>query len=466
MNKGFEAIEAHHLFGVPYERIEVVVHPQSIVHSLIDLNRRRLARPPRPPRHAGADLLRAPLPRAGRRRRAAARPRRGRRAELRGARPRDLRLPAPGAARPARPAAPRPASSTPPTRSRSPPSSTGGSRFTGDRRGRSSGCSRRCPRAPVAHFEDLFADRRRGPRAAAEERSGGWRRHELAPRLRSASRLLIILHEAGHFVAAKATGMRVERFFLFFPPKSVSVKRGETEYGIGAIPLGGFVKITGMNPDEELPPEIAHRGYYHQPVWKRIVVIGAGPAVNIVLAFLILFVLFTTSDVSQPTRVVAEVTADPRRRQARRRATGSSRSTGAPPRPAGDRSKFRSTTPHAAPASRATAASRRPRPRLTIERDGARADLPRAALLRRRDRPQPDRLRLRRSKREDLSAGEAAGSLHRPDVVIIDEDGRASSPTSSTPNSASRSPASSASYDVDQAGDRLLRPSAPCCCSP
>ena len=110
---------------------------------------------------------------------------------------------------------------------------------------------------------------------------------------------LIILHEFGHFVAAKATGMRVERFFLFFPPKLVSTRRGETEYGIGAIPLGGFVKITGMNPEEELPPEVASRGYYHQPVWKRIVVIGAGPAVNIVLAFLILFVLsFSARDLA------------------------------------------------------------------------------------------------------------------------------------------------------------------------
>jgi regulator of sigma E protease len=118
---------------------------------------------------------------------------------------------------------------------------------------------------------------------------------------------LIILHEAGHFVAAKATGMRVERFFLFFPPKLVSVKRGETEYGIGAIPAGGFVKITGMNPDEELPPEIEARGYYHQPVWKRIVVIGAGPAVNIALAFMILFGLaLGTSDINQ---TVGEVEA-------------------------------------------------------------------------------------------------------------------------------------------------------------
>ncbi len=68
--------------------------------------------------------------------------------------------------------------------------------------------------------------------------------------------LLVILHEGGHFVAAKAVGMRVERFFLFFPPKLVSKRIGETEYGIGAIPLGGFVKITGMNP-EELEPRAA-----------------------------------------------------------------------------------------------------------------------------------------------------------------------------------------------------------------
>jgi regulator of sigma E protease len=123
---------------------------------------------------------------------------------------------------------------------------------------------------------------------------------------------LIILHEFGHFVAAKATGMRVERFFLFFPPKLVSIKRGETEYGIGMIPLGGFVKITGMNPDEvrdpdgytptlgerleggkpdDLSPEVLKRAYYRQPVWKRIVVIGAGPAMNLLIAFLILFAL-------------------------------------------------------------------------------------------------------------------------------------------------------------------------------
>jgi regulator of sigma E protease len=116
---------------------------------------------------------------------------------------------------------------------------------------------------------------------------------------------LIILHEFGHFVAAKAVGMRVERFYLFFPPKLFSVTRGETEYGVGAIPLGGFVKITGMNPDEELPPEIAPRAYYHQPVWKRIVVIAAGPVVNLVIAFLVLFAL--SFGIEEPTRTVGEI---------------------------------------------------------------------------------------------------------------------------------------------------------------
>jgi regulator of sigma E protease len=87
--------------------------------------------------------------------------------------------------------------------------------------------------------------------------------------------------------------MRVERFFLFFGPTIWSFKRGETEYGVKAIPLGGYVKITGMNPEEEIPPEVAHRAYYRQKVWKRIVVIAAGPVVNIVLAFAILFAVYT-----------------------------------------------------------------------------------------------------------------------------------------------------------------------------
>src|SRR3954469_17708796 len=117
--------------------------------------------------------------------------------------------------------------------------------------------------------------------------------------------MLVLLHEAGHFVAAKAVGMRVERFAVFFPPLIAKFRRGETEYGIGAIPLGGFVRITGMNPAEEIPPEVAHRAYYRQPVWKRIVVIGAGPAVNIALAFLILWILYLANGTEEPPSRVA-----------------------------------------------------------------------------------------------------------------------------------------------------------------
>jgi regulator of sigma E protease len=78
---------------------------------------------------------------------------------------------------------------------------------------------------------------------------------------------LIILHEAGHFTAAKLVGMRVEKFSLFFGPWLWKFKRGETEYGIATIPLGGYVKITGMNPNEDIPPEAVPRAYYNQPVW-------------------------------------------------------------------------------------------------------------------------------------------------------------------------------------------------------
>jgi regulator of sigma E protease len=101
--------------------------------------------------------------------------------------------------------------------------------------------------------------------------------------------LLVVLHELGHFLAARAVGMRVEKLYLFFGRPIWKRQRGETEYGIGSIPLGGYAKITGMNPEEDLPPEVAPRAYYAQPVWKRCFVILAGPFVNLVVAFLILF---------------------------------------------------------------------------------------------------------------------------------------------------------------------------------
>jgi regulator of sigma E protease len=122
---------------------------------------------------------------------------------------------------------------------------------------------------------------------------------------------LIILHEAGHFTAAKAVGMRVERFSLFFGPMIWSFRRGETQYGIAAIPLGGYVKITGMNPNEEIPQEVLGRAYYNQPVWKRIVVILAGPAVNLLLAFLIVWFLLLANGQPVASKRIDVVQAKP-----------------------------------------------------------------------------------------------------------------------------------------------------------
>src|ERR1700680_2542488 len=112
--------------------------------------------------------------------------------------------------------------------------------------------------------------------------------------------VLIVLHELGHFTVAKAVGMRVERFSLFFPPTIARVRRGETEYAIGAIPAGGYVKITGMNPEElkDLDPEVARRAYYSQPPWKRIVVILAGPGMNILIAFLLFWAVLLSSNLN------------------------------------------------------------------------------------------------------------------------------------------------------------------------
>ncbi len=105
--------------------------------------------------------------------------------------------------------------------------------------------------------------------------------------------VLIILHELGHFTVAKAVGMRVEKFSLFFPPTIWSRTKGETEYAIGIIPAGGYVRISGMNPAEDLPDDVRDRAYHAQPVWKRISVIAAGPIVNFLLAFVLLLFFYS-----------------------------------------------------------------------------------------------------------------------------------------------------------------------------
>jgi len=114
---------------------------------------------------------------------------------------------------------------------------------------------------------------------------------------------LIVLHELGHFAVAKAVGMRVERFSLFFPPTIARFRLGETEYALGAIPAGGYVKITGMSPEElkDVDLRVAVRGYSMLEPWKRIVVILAGPGVNIVIAFVLFWAVLFSGSLSGAT---------------------------------------------------------------------------------------------------------------------------------------------------------------------
>jgi membrane-associated protease RseP (regulator of RpoE activity) len=104
--------------------------------------------------------------------------------------------------------------------------------------------------------------------------------------------LVIIIHEAGHFTFAKAFGMKVEEFFLGFGPRLWSTRKGETEYGVKGVPLGGYVRIAGMNPFQETPPEDFPRTYGAKPPWQRFLVVLAGPITHFVIAFLILWIYF------------------------------------------------------------------------------------------------------------------------------------------------------------------------------
>ena len=99
---------------------------------------------------------------------------------------------------------------------------------------------------------------------------------------------VIMIHEAGHFLTAKLFDFKATKFFLGFGPTLWSIRRGETEYGVKAIPAGGFVKIVGMNPYEEVAPEDQPRSYPNKPRWQRALVVLAGPATHWVVAFLLL----------------------------------------------------------------------------------------------------------------------------------------------------------------------------------
>jgi regulator of sigma E protease len=99
--------------------------------------------------------------------------------------------------------------------------------------------------------------------------------------------ILIFVHEFGHFIVAKLMGVGVIKFSMGFGPKIIGRKWGETEYLISAFPLGGYVKLVGENPDEEVTEEDKKRSFSHQPIKKRMAIVIAGPLFNIFLATLI-----------------------------------------------------------------------------------------------------------------------------------------------------------------------------------
>ncbi len=122
--------------------------------------------------------------------------------------------------------------------------------------------------------------------------------------------LLIFVHELGHFAVAKWCGIRVETFSLGFPPKMIGFRKGETEYCISWIPLGGYVKMAGEKPEEE---DIQGRPYefMSKPIWQRALVIFAGPAMNYVLTVVLLFAIyfFQGEPINDPSAKIGLVVA-------------------------------------------------------------------------------------------------------------------------------------------------------------
>jgi regulator of sigma E protease len=111
---------------------------------------------------------------------------------------------------------------------------------------------------------------------------------------------LIFVHELGHFIAAKALGVKVVRFSIGFGPRLFGFTRGETEYRIAALPLGGYVKMAGDDPTEDVKPEDRGRGFLEQPPWRRFVIAVAGPGMNLVFPVL-LYLAIALAQNGEPT---------------------------------------------------------------------------------------------------------------------------------------------------------------------
>jgi regulator of sigma E protease len=119
--------------------------------------------------------------------------------------------------------------------------------------------------------------------------------------------VLIFFHELGHFLCAKAFGVGVEKFSLGFGPKIVGKTIGRTEYRLSAIPLGGYVKMVGEQPDAEIDPVDLPLSFTHKNVFQRMLIVASGPAFNFVLAVLIFFAIFSVAGIMVIKPIVGEV---------------------------------------------------------------------------------------------------------------------------------------------------------------
>ncbi len=117
----------------------------------------------------------------------------------------------------------------------------------------------------------------------------------------------VMIHEAGHYLTAKKFGMKVTEFFLGFGQKIWSTQRGETEFGLKAIPAGGYCKIVGMSPREELSPADADRAFIKGTITQRLIVLGAGSFLHFVIGFVLLITLFAGVGVTSVTNQVQKV---------------------------------------------------------------------------------------------------------------------------------------------------------------
>jgi membrane-associated protease RseP (regulator of RpoE activity) len=120
----------------------------------------------------------------------------------------------------------------------------------------------------------------------------------------------VTAHEFGHFLAAKAVGIKATEFFFGFGPKLWSFRRGETEYGVKLLPLGGYVKVVGMNPLEEVPAQDIGRTYREKPFWKKAVVVLAGVGMNFAIAYVLFGAVLLAQGITELSTRVSEVVTE------------------------------------------------------------------------------------------------------------------------------------------------------------